>query len=617
MSPTRRARLRVLVFAALLLAGPAAVAAPVAADPAAPVAADPAAPAGAQPAAPAQPEAPHPAAPPKPAVPNASAPGGLMGPAPEAPGTGIDNLVRGPELQQGNDPTFYEKYGTAGFTLDSSLGFSDFLDKTLNAVAGALFATVAWIMSTAIKLFQWAFSMDLSNSFGDAVTAIVSALRESLYAPFLFAAVIVAGAWALWHGLARRRGTLATEGMAWTLAALVAGTLFLTKPASVIGAADVLSTGLGRGILAAVSVADAKKGPADGVTTTPTFGDDDADTQLRVSADRVWRTFVYTPWLVLQFGDVETGSRYGERLLGTRTFSAEETEAAYKAGVSGDLGAMQALSGEKDRQYAQVSAEIMALPGSGAWFRGEKAVERIGVASLALVAALLAGGMLLLLSGGVFLVQLAFLILVVLAPIFLLLGIQPGAGRVLATRWVEVLVGLLVKRIAYAALLAVVLVVSGILLDATYPMGWVVAMVLQVLVMGAAMFYRRPFAFIFGGGAGRPSAADVAAPASAAGRAARRTERKGTAAHAPWVPDLPAKVSLRRARRPEPTGEPAEPPAKPQEQPAPQPARRPQPIGAHVRARVSGTRVQPSASPSPEPAPGAAPALRAAGGNRP
>jgi hypothetical protein len=546
-------------------------------------------------------------------------PPGVVAPVPEAPGTGVDNLVRGPELQQGNDPTFYEKYGTSGFTLDSSLGFSDFLDKTLNAIAGALFATVGWIISTAIKLFQWAFSMDLSNSFGDAVTAIVSALRESLYAPFLFAAVIVAGAWALWHGLFRRRGTLATEGMAWTLAALVAGTVFLTKPASVIGAADVLSTGLGRGILSAVSVADAKKGPADGVTTRPTFGDDAADTQLRVSADRVWRTFVYTPWMVLQFGDVETGSRYGERLLDAKIFTAEEGEAAYKAGVAGDLGAMQALTQQKDRQYAQVSAEIMALPGAGAWFRGEKAVERIGVASLALVAALLAGGLLLLLSGGVFLAQLAFLILVVLAPIFLLLGIQPGAGRVLATRWVEVLVGLLVKRIAYAALLAVVLVVSGILLDATYPMGWAVAMVLQVLVMGAALFYRRPFAFIFGGATGRSSAADAPAPAAAGGRAERRADRKAAGSPTPSVPDLPARASVRRGLRPTPGGEQAagasapQPPARP----APTPAERPQPLGARVRSRLPGVRVQDQPRPSGEAPARPEPALRAAGGNGP
>lgn len=467
----------------------------------------------------------------------------------EAPGTGVDNLIRGPELRKGNQPTFYERYGSGGFTLDSSLGFSDFLNKTLNAVAGTLWAVVVWVIASAIKLFQWAFSMDLSASFGDAVTSIVSALRDSLYAPFLWVAVILAGAWALWHGLFRRRGTMATEGLVWTVVALVAGTLFLTKPASVISTADFLSTGLGRGVLAAVSVADAKKGPADGVTTKATFSDDAADTQLRVSADRMWRTFVYTPWLVLEFGDVETGQRYGERLLQSKTWSPDESIEAYKAGVAGDPRAMQSLTDLKDQQYKQISAEIQATPQTGAWFRGEKAIERIGVATLALVAALLAGGLLLFLSGGVFVVQLAFLVLVVLAPIFLLLGIQPGAGRVLATRWVEVLTGLLLKRIAYAALLAVVLVVSGILLDATYPMGWAVAMVLQVLVIGAALFYRRPFAFIFGGGSGKPGAGDAAAPASGSGRTQRRSERR-VGGSSGWIPEIPLRPSARRSAQP-------------------------------------------------------------------
>jgi hypothetical protein len=557
-----------------------------------------------------------------------SVPGGpaLAPPVPEAPGSGVDNLIRGPELRKGNQPTFYERYGSGGFTLDSSLSFSDLLDKTLNAVAGALWGVVVWVTSSAIKLFQWAFSMDLSASFGDAVTSIVSALRESLYTPFLWVAIILAGAWALWHGLVRRRGTLATEGMVWTVVALVAGTLFLTKPASVIGTADFLSTGLGRGVLAAVSVADAKKGPADGVTVKATFGDDAADTQLRVSADRMWRTFVYTPWLVLEFGDVETGQRYAERLLQSKTWSPEESVEAYKAGVAGDPRMMQTLSDAKDQQYNKISAEIQAVPTTGAWFRGEKAIERIGVATLALVAALLAGGLLLLLSGGVFVVQLAFLVLVVLAPIFLLLGIQPGAGRVLATRWVEVLTGLLLKRVAYAALLAVVLVVSGILLDATYPMGWAVAMVLQVLVIGAALFYRRPFAFIFGGQGSKPGAGDVAAPASGRGRTARRAERQAAGGGSPWTPQVPIRPSLRRKTEPATrtgqggqggqeaaaAGAPPPPPATGGEAPR-RGGERSLPLASRVRGRIvrgRGDRSDDRAAGHEEPA------LRAAGGNQ-
>jgi hypothetical protein len=374
-----------------------------------------------------------------------------------------------------------------------------------------------------------------------------------------------------------------------------------------------------------VSVADAKKGPADGVTAKPTFSDDAADTQLRVSADRIWRTFVYTPWLVLEFGGVESGQKFGERLLQAKTWTGQETVDAYKAGVTGDPRGMQAITEAKERQYNQMAAEIQAMPNTGAWFRGEKAIDRIGVATLALVAALLAGGLLLLLSGGVFVVQLAFLVLVVLAPIFLLLGIQPGAGRVLATRWVEVLTGLLVKRVAYAALLAVVLVVSGILLDATYPMGWAVAMVLQVLVMGAALFYRRPFAFIFGGhSSARPGAGDAAAPASASGRSERRSDRRGPAPGTHWAPGAPLRTSMRPGRRERPapaprTGQGTEPAAQPSLTSGPPPGgeargasgERALPLAGRIRQRVVRGR-------GPQGGNGVAghdePTLRAAGG---
>ena len=49
-------------------------------------------------------------------------------------------------------------------------------------------------------------------------------------------------------------------------------------------------------------------------------------------------------------------------------------------------------------------------------------------------------------------------------------------------RWLETLVGALMKRVVFSALLAVVLVACGILLDATYGLGWGMAMALQSLV---------------------------------------------------------------------------------------------------------------------------------------
>ena len=422
-------------------------------------------------------------------------------PSASAAGSGVDDLLRGPDLRKGNDPTFQERYGTGGYTIDNTLGFRDVTDKGLNALAGAVFGMVAALASGVTKLFQWAFSMDLFEHVGAPVTGIVASLRETLYAPFLQVFIVLAGVYGLWHGIVRRRGTMAAEGWVWAIVALVGATIFFSHPQAIVSGANGMSIGLSRAVLAGTSVVDPRIGPDDGVRTEPTFSGDRADDQLRVAADRFWRSFVYAPWQVMEFGSTAVGREYGERLLAAKTITVEET-----AQLAGDPDRTKALRDAKKDRYNAIKEELKANePEAWEWFQGHRSVERVGVAVLAAAGVLLAGSLLLVLSGAVLLAQLAVLLLVLLGPLFLLVGIQPGTGRVIAVRWVETLVGALMKRVLLSTLLAVVLVASGVLLDATSGLGWGMAMALQVLVVLAAIVYRRPFARIFAN-AGMPAA---------------------------------------------------------------------------------------------------------------
>ena len=47
--------------------------------------------------------------------------------------------------------------------------------------------------------------------------------------------------------------------------------------------------------------------------------------------------------------------------------------------------------------------------------------------------------------------KLGFLLLLVAGPFFLIVGTHPGFGRVVALRWLEMLVGVLLKQAAVAA----------------------------------------------------------------------------------------------------------------------------------------------------------------------
>lgn len=418
-------------------------------------------------------------------------------PPPVVVGSGADALIRAPDLRGDNEPTLLERYGAQGLALAPESSQGD--HQALNAVAAGLFGVATWLAQAVIAAFQWAFTVEVFAFLGDAVTTIVDALRDLLYAPFVQAAVVLAGLSLVWNGMVRRRGAVAVQGMVWTVVALTAAGVFFVRPAAVIDGANHFSTGLSRAVLAAVSVADPgpllPEDPAAGTTgaqPAATFDGQAADTLLRVAGDRFWRVFIYEPWLVLQFGDPELGAPYGEAVLAARTITAEELEA-----LDGDPDALGELVAAKRDEAAGLRDELLEDERMAAWFAGRRPVERAGVATLALIGVIVGGVLLVLVAAAILLAQIALLLLVLLGPVALLVGIHPGTGRVIALRWAELVLGVLLRRVALGALLAVVLVVNGVLLEASYPLGWFVAISLQALVVAAAVVYRKPFGRLF------------------------------------------------------------------------------------------------------------------------
>jgi hypothetical protein len=409
-----------------------------------------------------------------------------------APDEGSGGLLVGPDLRRGQTPTLYENYGTAAFDLDSDYGLGDAGDKLKNFGASILWAGVVWVGDLSAKLLQWAFSIDVFEMAGNAVDQVVGALERTVYRPFLLSFLVLAGAYLLWQGVIRRRGTVVGETTAWIVAALVGAGLFLANPGAVTDGLNKATTGVARSILAGVSSVDPKVGPDDGVTSRGGFGGDPADTQLRVSADRFMRVFVYKPWLAMEFGDAEKGQQWGERLIQAKALSVSEAERARR-----DSSARREINESKKGEYEAIAKEIKDDPQAKEWFNGHRAGQRISLAGMSFVAVVVAGGILVVLALAVLFAQLAMLMLAMLAPIFLLAAIQPGPGRVLATRWLGLLLGAAFKRIAYAALFAVVLVVSGVLVDQGSQLGWGVAMILQVALSGALVVYRKPLLSVF------------------------------------------------------------------------------------------------------------------------
>ncbi|WP_460368857.1 type IV secretion system protein, partial [Actinocorallia lasiicapitis] len=174
-----------------------------------------------------------------------------------------------------------------------------------------------------------------------------------------------------------------------------------------------------------------------------------------------------------------------DKLLYAQAIDLPETYGAAKI----DLGA-------KADAYKAVAKDIKAnYPGVYPVFQGKQWTSRLAVAFGGLFAALVAGMLILIISVTLIIVKISFLLLLVAGPIFLGIGIHPGIGRVIAIRWLELLLSMLLKQAALIGVLSMLLWAYGLILGEGLP--WGLQIMLIALVTGAAFIYRKPFQHLF------------------------------------------------------------------------------------------------------------------------
>ena len=412
--------------------------------------------------------------------------GSLAASAADPPGssaaaqTGIDGLVPPPpDLQQGNRPTLAERYPATAYVpfhvdtgsaivngfLDPAVGTTNVL---FNMWAGEVMAVLLVVAVLASRLLEWTFSIDVITGAGTPLASVVHALAQQVYAPLLGVAVTLVGIWLTWHLLLRQRTMHGLQGGVWAIAAVVAAGAYFSAPVQVMSGLNGFTADLARSVLGAVSTADPRM-VSRGADPSLSQGDP-ADAELRVFVDRYWRTFVFTPWSVAALGDVQSGQRYGEELL------------AKQAG--------QPSTFDDDIRNAPQSTQD--------WYAGKQGGQRLAIVTLALAVVIVASLLFLFIAGAVVIAQMGLLVLLMLAPLFLLVGIQPGMGRRLLVRWGELVAGALLLRILSSAFLAVLVVLSGIVTDVGAAAGWAVAAALQLALVVTGIVYRKPFLRVFG-----------------------------------------------------------------------------------------------------------------------
>ena len=474
-------------------------------------------------------------------------------PTPEPAAAGIDALISPPAAATAPISTPYSQYGVAGtYWAATDLQCSDMTSLIGNSVAGMMFDIAKSIDRVTITVYQAAAGEGILSWLRSAADRLITSLGNAIYFPYVAVVVILGAIWLAWQALIRKRATRSVEGTIWMVVACAAAIWLIGRPADFTG----LGKGVSDGISTTLNAAFAKlPSPGQGSCLPVRGGDPQiqptsfsytaGNTVVDQNANNLWTVLVCKPWLAGELGTTSFAApgaqptavnSYARQLLWAQAIAANEkpTPALIKA---------------KQATYTGIAQSIrLRDPGAYPLFQGKQWTTRLEIGFAALLAAVLAGVLVLLISVTLILLKLGFLLLLIVGPFFLLIGTHPGFGRVIALRWVELLVGVLLKQAAVALVLSVLLYSYALIMgtsDAVLP--WALKILMIALVTVAAVIYRRPFQHLFSSvgygvlGAGDRAETDL--------RRAGAALRENTLAAASVVPGVAGYRVARWARR--------------------------------------------------------------------
>ena len=381
-------------------------------------------------------------------------------PQPEQATGGIDAMIEPPAASAGGK-TLYDNYGIAGqFWAAHGLQCSDMTSLIGNNVAGMVFDAAKSLDRVTITVYQSAAGNSILTWLQNAVDKLISALGKAIYFPYLAPVVILGAMWLAWQGLIRRRATRTIEGTLWMVVAGTAAIALIGKPADFTGVGTTVANSTTGVLNAAFSKLPTPTGgnclpvqAGDPQSVTSNYAFTSGNGLVDQNANELWSVLVCKPWLWGELGTTTTRppatatvvNTYGRQLLWAQAIAANETPSA-------------ALIQAKQATYSGIATAIQQNdPAIYPLFQGNQWTTRLEIAFAAMFAAPVAGMLILLIALTLIVLKLGFLLLLVAGPFFLIIGTHPGFGRVIAVRWFEMLVGVLMKQVAIAIVLSVLL----------------------------------------------------------------------------------------------------------------------------------------------------------------
>jgi len=423
-------------------------------------------------------------------------------PQPEQATGGLNSMIEPPAAAAGGK-TLYDNYGVAGqFWAAHDMQCSDMTSLVGNNVAGMVFDASKALDRVTITVYQSAAGDGILTWLRNAVDRLISALGNAIYFPYLAPVVLLGAVWLAWQGLVRKRATRTIEGTLWMVVAATAAIALIGRPADFTG----VGTAVSNGATQVLNTAFAKLPNPGGADCLPVKAGDQQSAVgnynftsgnglVDQNADELWSVLVCKPWLYGELGTTQYNNgkgaptvvdTYGRQLLWAQAIAANEKPSA-------------SLISAKQSIYNGIAADIKQNnPAVYPLFQGNQWTNRLEIAFAALFAALVAGMLILLIALTLIVLKLGFLLLLVAGPFFLIIGTHPGFGRIIAIRWFEMLVGVLMKQVAIAIVLSVLLYCYSLIMGTTdNVLPWALKILMIALVTVTVFIYRKPFQHLF------------------------------------------------------------------------------------------------------------------------
>ena len=423
-------------------------------------------------------------------------------PTPEPANAGIDAMVKPPA--SGKQPaTLYGSYGIAGqYWAATNLQCSDMTSLIGNNVASMVFDIAKSIDRVTITVYQSAAGQGILSWLSNVVDKLISSLGNAIYFPYLALVVIFGAMWLAWQGLIRKRGDAHHRGhrvdggglRGRDLADRAARRLHRDRPSVSNGISQTLNVAFaklpGPSQSNCLPTRAATRSSSRPTSTSPRVTGSSTRTPTSCGpcwcASPGWPGSSAPPRSPRRAATPSPVNTYGRQLLWSQAIAVNEKPT-------------NALIQAKQATYQGIAASIQKQnPGVYPLFQGKQWTTRLEIGFAALFAAAVAGVLVLLIAVTLILLKLGFLLLLVVGPFFLLIGTHPGFGRVVALRWFEMLIGVLLKQGAIALVLSVLLYAYSLIMgtsDAVLP--WALKILMIALVTIAVFIYRKPFQHLF------------------------------------------------------------------------------------------------------------------------